>query len=556
MAAVSYARKSMLVLCGVLCAQAAQQEETATFKSKVNVVMVPVVVRDRQGRADGGLGKEDFELFDKGRRQAITTFSVERTGAGAPAPSGSAAGAPSAGAWAALPERFTAYLFDDVHLSFGDLARAREAASRHFDAALGAGDRAAIFSTSGRTMLDFTDDRAKLRETLLRLQPRPVALSGSRECPDLGYYQADLIVEKHDREALNAATTELMACESIDERMRGRAELKAEIAARKTIAAYGHEAQIALGVLTDVVRRMALAPGRRSIVLISPGFLTPTQLDEKTRIIDRAIRSGVVVSALDARGLYTTIPGGDASQQTYTIAVAQIKETYARATARLSGDVMAELAEGTGGTFFENSNDLEGGLGRIAGAPETIYVLGFSPQNLKLDGSFHKLKVALKDRRGLSVQARRGYYESPQVENEAGQRKVEIEEALFSREEVHDLPIEMRAQFTKPGGVAAKINVLARIDLTQVRFHKVDGRDRSDLTITSGLFDRNGNYVTSIQRVLTLQARDRASEAAAPPEITVRTSFNVKPGAYAIRLVVRDTEGQLMSAQNGAIEIQ
>ena len=67
---------------------------------------------------------------------------------------------------------------------------------------------------------------------------------------------------------------------------------------------------------------------------------------------------------------------------------------YQLASATSDADVMAELASATGGTFVENSNDYVGGFKRIAAQPEFIYVLGFAPQNLKLDGSYHTLKVS------------------------------------------------------------------------------------------------------------------------------------------------------------------
>ena len=47
-------------------------------------------------------------------------------------------------------------------------------------------------------MLDFTDDRAKLHDTLLRLQPRPITQTGTTDCPDISYYMADLIQNKND----------------------------------------------------------------------------------------------------------------------------------------------------------------------------------------------------------------------------------------------------------------------------------------------------------------------------------------------------------------------
>ncbi|MGE5646405.1 MAG: VWA domain-containing protein [Acidobacteriota bacterium] len=552
-----------IVLCG-LCAAAqepagpevGQRDAPASFKSRVNVVLVPVVVRDREGRAAGNLRKEDFQIFDKGKAQTISTFSVEKSGGAAPA-----------GQPLAAPERFTAYLFDDVHMSFADLARSRDAASRHLETALEAGDRAAIFSTSGQTMLDFTDDRAKLRETLLRLEPRSMAASRAQECPDVSYYQADLIVDKHDDQALEVAKSEALACLAADSTskndptgaaaaaMSRLAEIMARAAARRVWNASDTESRITLGAVKDAVRRLSAIAGRRNIILVSPGFLAPNASQEITDIIDRAIRSNVVVSALDARGLYAPVSFADVSKRSFDANAQRRKDDYDRTTALLAAGVMAELAEGTGGSFVQNSNDFDAGLKRLAAAPEFVYVLGFSPQNLKLDGGFHSLKVTLKDPAKLTVQARRGYYAPTHLGDAAEQARREIEEALFSREEIHDLPTELHTQFFRTGADAAKLTVLVRIDLTQLRFRKADGRNYNELTITSGLFDRNGNYVTAVQKILTLQVRDATLQSRIAQGITLRSNLDVKPGAYAIRLVVRDAEGQMMSAHNGAIEI-
>jgi VWFA-related protein len=70
---------------------------------------------------------------------------------------------------------------------------------------------------------------------------------------------------------------------------------------------------------------------------------------------------------------------------------------------------MADIADATGGTFVHNSNDLEGGLERLAAAPEYVYLLEFSLNNVKPDGAYHHLKVKV-DRDDLKLQARRGYF--------------------------------------------------------------------------------------------------------------------------------------------------
>ena len=202
-------------------AEIATHDEPTTFKVNVKLVVVRAVVRDSQGHAVGNLQKEDFQVFDKGKPQVITQFDVEQPGtAAAKAREKSvenAADILSSEATAntqnapVAPERFVAYMFDDVHLEFGDLARVREAAERHF-ATLRPTDRAAIFTTSGITNLDFTDDRAKLHEALLRLQPRPISRSVAVDCPDISYYQADLIVNKNDSDATQVAVMEAGEC--------------------------------------------------------------------------------------------------------------------------------------------------------------------------------------------------------------------------------------------------------------------------------------------------------------------------------------------------------
>jgi VWFA-related protein len=108
--------------------------------------------------------------------------------------------------------------------------------------------------------------------------------------------------------------------------------------------------------------------------------------------------------------LYTTIL--DASEQGDTTTEGMQtgqKSEYHGNTMTRSEDVMAELADGTGGTYVHNSNDLEGGFQRLAMAPEYVYVVELSLDKVKQDGSYHRLKVKVHQE-GLKLQARRGYF--------------------------------------------------------------------------------------------------------------------------------------------------
>ena len=127
------------------------------------------------------------------------------------------------GASLVLPKRYIAYLFDDIHLEFGDLAQVRNAADRHFQTLLPT-DRAAIFTTSGQTQLDFTDDRAKLHETLNRILPRSlIAETGTTECPNVTYYMADQIQNNQDDRRLRTATQDARRLPAMASHNDGRA---------------------------------------------------------------------------------------------------------------------------------------------------------------------------------------------------------------------------------------------------------------------------------------------------------------------------------------------
>jgi VWFA-related protein len=346
-----------LVLSLALAASASAQAPPSTFKSKVNLVMVPVVVRDRDGRPVGNLTQDDFQLSDSGRKQVITKFSVEKA---APEDGQKPAGeAKDAGVRApeSTTPRFVALVFDDLNLhtgGMGDFGQgyftlAREAARRYV-ARLNPADRVAVFATSGHGSLDFTSDRAALEQALLKLRttPNPSAINGSVFDP-------------------NGAMVEM-------------------------------QSRLSVQALQVMSRRLAGLPGPRVMVLLSPGFSLPPELVSVLwRAIDVAVASGVVINVLNVRGLEARVPE------------AKLSRGYTDAPARDLEAPLAQLADGTGGAYIHDTNDYDGALHRLAAKPEYLYLLGFEPDDLKQDGRLHSLKVTLKDSHGLNVQARRGY---------------------------------------------------------------------------------------------------------------------------------------------------
>ncbi len=561
------------LLCAPLSAQApappaaevTSKDAPFTFKSGVNLVPVPVVVRDSRGHAAGNLAVDDFQLFDNGKPQLISKFSVEKLAnedtapkqPDKPAVSGET---PVDAKTSGIPDRFVAYLFDDLHMSPADLIYTRDAARRQIDSAAHAVERVAIFTTSGQPLQEFTSDKEKLHSALAAIgtgRANGTKTFEQNSCPPMTYYMGDQITNKNDSIALGIATQDAARCAQL--KLPGQADIATSMAkqvAREVFSHEDRETTASLDTLRNLVSRMGSIPGQRTIVLISSGFLVlEDRRNEQTAVIERALRSNIVIGALDARGVHASSMLADASQAGVNPETLTAKDTYVRTESMMQSDVMATIAEGTGGTFYHGSNDYDEGISRTAAAPEYLYVLGFSPLDLKPDGKYHTLKVTLKNAKGMDLQVRKGYYAPNHAADPAEKSREEILEAVFSRNEVHDLPAALQTQYFKTGDADATLAAIANIDVKKLNFRKEGGRNLDNLTVVTGLFDNDGNYVSGVQKTVELRLLDDTLEKRLGSGMAVKSSFAVHTGKYVVRLVVRDSEGQLMAEQSSLVEI-
>jgi VWFA-related protein len=549
-------------------AELSSQDAPTTFKVRVNLVLVRAVVRDAHGQVVSGLRKEDFQLLDNRKPQVISSFSAETPESLALKPTanlvanengvaGSAPVEPGIPPVPKLPQRFVALLFDDLHLSLEDSTFVRAAATRFFGA-LAPSDRVGIFTTSGQFTQTFTADHEMLQKSLFSIVPRAVTGGGGfHDCPDMTYYQADLIQNRHDPQALAVAAEDAVECAfGGDETKLAQASNLALSVAGNVVVRSDSETDYAYRHIEEAMHRLELMPGQRIIVFVSPGFLPNSLSPDTADLVDRATRSSIVINTIDARGLFAPDLMGDIADPPLDARRTKgFKASYRVQSQLLQNKVLEQLAEGTGGTFFHNRNDVDEGLRQAGAAPPLSYLLGFSPQNMKVDGRFHTIKVTLTNQQKYSIQARNGYYAPKSIANPEEAAKREIQEAIFSQDEMHDVPVELQTQFFMKDAGSARLSVLTRFDVRSIHFHKVDGRNHDNLTIATAIFDENGNFVTGGEKTVQMKLLDTTYNRLSRSGLTLKSSYDVKPGSYLVRLVVRDGEGSQMAARNGAVVI-
>jgi VWFA-related protein len=452
---------------------AAVDQSPSPLKVASNIVVVRVVVRDAQGNPVAGLKKEDFKIFDRGKEQAITLFEVES--ALAPPPNSAAPdalgqaslpAAPAAHGAADAPAKFLALYFDDLNTSFTDMSAARDAAEHYLATNLHPQDRFGVFTT-GAMLTDFTSDAKLLHEALLKLRVSPRSRTLDHGCPQLSDFQAQQIMESpnnQNTDAWKVANNELAICDtgSQPQTMAGAAGSSGGMSsgnsagpspgggggsspagpgssmpgtsggsgiggagpppggfasnlilqrARTVVEQAEVQARANLQAIERVVTYTSQMPGQRAVILVSSGFLSQSVQNQLDRLIDHSLRSQVVVSALDPKGLAIFMPEMDVTQAHAPSGDSVQAGHSLQSTAEMvSTSVLADVAEGTGGEFFHNKNDLKAGFGALGGSPVS-YILAFAPDDIRPDGKFHAIKVTLKEnQKSLSILARRGYF--------------------------------------------------------------------------------------------------------------------------------------------------
>jgi VWFA-related protein len=541
-------------------------------------VQLEVVVRDAHGRAVSGLKQGDFEILDEGKPRAIAAFSVETLEPGRPSAPAPSTAAPATSRLAATqppqaaPPRSTLLFFDDLHAPVSDLQRVQIAAKRFIKDGMGPGARAAVFAASQGLTLDFTADADALTAAIGKLRPHPrISENGMQSCPRMTPYQAYLIDSNLDHSAFNAALQEMSYCQYTDPNERkangvspsgptGTDPNSAAVRAQATATweQARRDSLNSFAAIDTALALMARTPGTRVLLMVSTGFLSGMLEAELDATIDRAIHAGIVINALDAKGLWAEPPGRSFSEghtemgfplQTFAFEIQTIGSRHAAMNA-----VMEETASATGGLFFHNSNDLVGGFSTLAAVPETTYLLAFRPDTEGAAGKYRKLKVRLPALKGDYVQARPGYLSPGNAPGSTADDGRPIDREVPAQDVLTEIPIEVDGQVGKAEKGDPEVSLKIHVDVSPLKFSQLDGRHVQKLMFIGALLDADGTIVVAKEGVVDFALQDETLPRLMASGLKASLSLAAPPGWYRVRVVVQDADGK-MASLNRRMEI-
>jgi VWFA-related protein len=546
--------------------QQRSNQDDDVVKISVTLVQVDAVVTDKNGKQVTDLKPEDFEIIEDKKPQPISNFayiSVNSTPPATLAPVANAGNKSKAKVMTPPPSprlrpeqvrRTMALMVDDLRASFSSIDAMRTALKKFVDEQMQPGDLVAIIRTSAGSGLlqQFTADKRRLYAAIEKIKWRPDGLGK--------VYAFDAIKANDD-------------APSDSRKIGAEAKIQDDVRQyREDIFAIG-----TLGAINYVVRGFKDLPGRKSLVLFSDGLTIFARNQNNSRILevvrqltDLANRSSVVIYTIDARG--QVAPGGGAEDDFSGIGNLQA-ETNMHAIsqqldARMQGlfdsrQGLEYLAYNTGGSFLRDANDLSRGVARVLEDQKGYYLLGYTPDESTFntpDGrrGYHKLIVKVK-RPGLTVRSRTGFYGVPDESVNATPKtpRQQIASALVSPFVSGEINLKLTSLFGHEATSGSFISSLLHISADKINFtHGADGWHKAVLDLAAVTLGSEGQLVDQEYKTYTLQAKDDLYQQILKRGFVYTINLPVKkPGAYQLRVAVRDNGSERLGAANQYIEV-
>jgi VWFA-related protein len=514
-----------------------------------------VVVADGKGQPVTDLTRDNLEVYEDGVRQAIASFDLFQVAAKAPAatpPAETPAPPPSRVSTNAAQKdergRTFVIVFDDVHLTARTAQQSKAAVAAFLKNETREGDRVTLLAASGGVWWSARMEagRGELLDLLKKVQGRLVPETrrdwlSDYEAMRIHVFKDNMILDRVQR---RFETYGIQTVTEQSQHVRNMMAVEDPLVTSRATEVYFQAVtrnHATLGAMERAVNALAPVRGRKSVVLVSDGFVYDNQLPEFKRLIDEARRVNAAFYFLNSRGL-EGLP--DALGAEYSTALPQEDLGFAFVQDAEATEGASSLAADSGGFTVRNSNDLAAGLKRIADETRAYYLIGYNPANTAQDGAFRKIVVKVRGRRGLTVRARKGYY-APSDPSLAppprpGTDPV-FQTALDSPYELPDIPLRMTQVVREETTLdAARVFVAAEVDIRGLGFVEKDGQSHGALSYLLVTVPREGGPISRFDQTLELTLPPETREELSRTWLPIVREVELGSGRYRAKMVVRD----------------
>jgi VWFA-related protein len=528
----------------------AEVDDEEVVRITTNLVQLDLIVTDKHGKQVTDLKPEDFEVSEDGKAQKITNFSYVQTDPAAPAATPARANAdknapppPPRRLRREQVRRAVAVVVDDLQLSASDLVFAKRAVREYVDKYVAPDDLVAVIRTSAGVgaLQQFTSDKRALYAAIDRVRPFLIGSGG-------------LNTFNPGSSSGGAATT--------------RGDDDTNLADRLDDFREDYFTVGTLGALNFVINGMRELPGRKSVVLLSPGFKLfmpgdPRRPSDRAliaarRLVDLANRASVVIYGIDPRGL--VYPGPTAADNLSGMTMAEINDMVSTRSGslRASQDGLQYLSEQTGGFSVRNSNELLP-ASRILEDLKGYYLIGYRPGGETFDRRFHRLSAKLLHRPDLKLRTRKGFYGVPTEQLQPARRTPEqkFAAALMSPFASGDVRLRLTTAFTNTQQTGSILSALLHVDARDIQFTKqADGQYGARVDMLGATFADTGVIVDQHGVTQTWHMPEDVYQRVRREGIVYRINVPIKKaGAYQLRVALRDIATEKIGSASQFVEV-
>jgi VWFA-related protein len=506
------------------------QTQSFTLTVKSQLVIEAVEVKDKQGNFIKGLTAKDFTLTEDGTPETIRYCEPQNLSEIAkPLPAQTSAtedvkiynrlattqiAAETMDDERYKDHRLLALYFDMTSLPPADELRALSAAEQFVRTQLTTVDLVAIMRYDGgavQILQDFTSDRNRL---LSILETMVVGEGqGSADTTD------------------DASSADTGAAFGQDDSEFNVFNTDRQLAALQTAASM-------LGHVSE----------KKSLIYFASG-LQLNGIDNQAQMhatADTAIKAGVSIWTVDARGLVAQAPMGDATQGSPG---GQAMYTGGSAMQRTSNfqqsqDTLYALAGDTGGKAFLDNNDLSRGIEQAQQAISNYYLLGYYTSNTDPNGKFRRIRISLNGNQEAKLDYRQGYYADKVFSkfNDVD-RERQLEDALMLEDPVTDLTIAMEIDYFQLNRAEYFVPVIVKIPGRELALAKRGGADYTRIDFIGEIKDLvGGTTVQNVRDNKNIKLSDATAQELVKRPIEYDTGFTLLPGKYSIKFLARDDE--------------